>query len=404
MPVDTECFEKITLFLSACELEKIGTFSSSMNAFAVLLEQEAGTTKLVPVGVTNLVKDSVAPQWSTSFSINYHFEAIQHLVVKVFHHESSAPLPSNLNNLGLEKETLIGDARFVLSSLMCASAQKLTVQLQGSKPGKVTIRGEVQHSTRDNFVSSFAANKLSNKEGFFSTSDPFLRASRPLRFEIFDHEKTGRHVFMGLVETSVRAMVASNGTAMDVIEAEKKNKKRNYVNSGTLHATHAYIEENPTFSDVSMYGMYIYSLANVMLSGPTLFGPLINAATNRAAVTGCSQEQPRYNILLILTDGVINDLDASKAAIVAASALPVSIIIIGIGSADFSEMDALDSDKAMLSHRGVSASRDIVQFVAFRDYVALGSGKLAEQVLAEVPGQVLLYMKSKGIKANPAKA
>jgi hypothetical protein len=44
--------------------------------------------------------------------------------------------------------------------------------------GEVQIRGEVVHHTRDNLLVTFSANKLSNKEGFFGTSDPFLRASR----------------------------------------------------------------------------------------------------------------------------------------------------------------------------------------------------------------------------------
>jgi hypothetical protein len=38
-----------------------------------------------------------------------------------------------------------------------------------------------------------------------------------------------------------------------------------------------------------------------------------------------------YNILLILTDGEIHDMQATKDIIVDASELPLSIIIIGIG-------------------------------------------------------------------------
>ena len=51
-----------------------------------------------------------------------------------------------------------------------------------------------------------------------------------------------------------------------------------------------------------------------------------------------------YHILLILTDGVISDMDQTKAAIVAASSLPMSIIIVGVGGADFQMMEELDSD------------------------------------------------------------
>ena len=37
-----------------------------------------------------------------------------------------------------------------------------------------------------------------------------------------------------------------------MVEPEKAAKRgAKYLNSGTLHATYCYIEENPTFSDVS---------------------------------------------------------------------------------------------------------------------------------------------------------
>ena len=44
-----------------------------------------------------------------------------------------------------------------------------------------------------------------------------------------------------------------------------------------------------------------------------------------------------------------------------ASALPLSIIIVGIGDADFEAMDVLDGDDVRLSSRGRYAERDIVQ-------------------------------------------
>ncbi|MEQ2179967.1 Copine-3, partial [Goodea atripinnis] len=74
-----------------------------------------------------------------------------------------------------------------------------------------------------------------------------------------------------------------------------------------------------------------------------------------------------YFVLLILTDGVITDMDRTRAAIVEASRLPMSIIIVGVGGADFSAMEFLDSDdRLLLSPTGEAAARDIVQFVPFR--------------------------------------
>ena len=77
----------------------------------------------------------------------------------------------------------------------------------------------------------------------------------------------------------------------------------------------------------------------------------------------------QYFVLLIITDGVITDMDQTCAAIVEASRLPMSIIIVGVGAADFSAMEFLDSDDKLLrSPRGDVAARDIVQFVPFRDF------------------------------------
>ena len=77
-------------------------------------------------------------------------------------------------------------------------------------------------------------------------------------------------------------------------------------------------------------------------------------------------------------------MPATIAAIVAASRLPISIIIIGVGSADFSSMAALDADGKLLKSGGETAIRDVVQFVPFREYVSKGPIALAADVLAEV--------------------
>lgn len=77
----------------------------------------------------------------------------------------------------------------------------------------------------------------------------------------------------------------------------------------------------------------------------------------------------QYFVLLIITDGVITDLDETRQAIVNAAKLPMSIIIVGVGGADFSAMEFLDGDGGGLrSPSGEVAIRDIVQFVPFRQF------------------------------------
>jgi hypothetical protein len=85
--------------------------------------------------------------------------------------------------------------------------------------------------------------------------------------------------------------------------------------------------------------------------------------------------------------------DVLGRAIVAAAAAPMSIIIVGIGKSDFSSMKRLDGDGGTLRDRvGTAAPRDIVQFVPFSKYKC-SSAALAADVLAELPGQVMQYMR-----------
>lgn len=70
----------------------------------------------------------------------------------------------------------------------------------------------------------------------------------------------------------------------------------------------------------------------------------------------------------------------------------MSLIIIGIGDADFGAMKDLDGDGGYgLSVGRFSAKRDIVQFVPFNDHRG-NSTALAAEVLKELPDQICDYM------------
>ncbi|NWQ79675.1 CPNE8 protein, partial [Columbina picui] len=150
---------------------------------------------------------------------------------------------------------------------------------------------------------------------------------------------------------------------------------------------------------------YYRSLKSVQLYGPTNFAPVINHVARYAASV---KDGSQYFVLLIITDGVISDMAQTKESIVNASKLPMSIIIVGVGPAEFDAMEELDGDVVRISSRGKFAERDIVQFVPFRDYIdrsgnhVLSMARLAKDVLAEIPEQFLSYMRVRGIKPLPA--
>ncbi|XP_017412106.1 protein BONZAI 1-like isoform X1 [Vigna angularis] len=143
---------------------------------------------------------------------------------------------------------------------------------------------------------------------------------------------------------------------------------------------------------------YTSALLNVSLAGPTLFGPVISNAA-RIASQSVANGGRKYFVLLIITDGVVTDLQETKDALVKASDLPLSILIVGVGGADFKEMEILDADKGerLENSSGRLASRDIVQFVPFRD-VQSGEISVVQALLAELPTQFLTYVRSRSIQ------
>lgn len=139
-------------------------------------------------------------------------------------------------------------------------------------------------------------------------------------------------------------------------------------------------------------------LEKIQLYGPTRFSEVIHTSIEYASNAKVCQDKQQYFIVLILTDGIINDLDETVDEIVLACDLPISIIIVGIGHEDFSMMQFLDADTNPLFSKTYQCSptRDIIQFVPFREFKE-NNFMLAREVLQEIPQQVTEFMTIKKI-------
>jgi Mg-chelatase subunit ChlD len=82
---------------------------------------------------------------------------------------------------------------------------------------------------------------------------------------------------------------------------------------------------------------YKGAVHNFKFHGPTMFSEIFRMACEYAAYES-SQDKQKYLILLMLTDGDISDMQATKDEIVKACDLPLSILIIGVGNDEFSQM------------------------------------------------------------------
>ena len=139
-------------------------------------------------------------------------------------------------------------------------------------------------------------------------------------------------------------------------------------------------------------------LNNTDLFGPTYFHQIIDNLNETVKKEIQGGNFNNYNILMILTDGIIEDMDDTINSLVESSYLPISVIIVGIGDTDFTNMIILDADENPLyDDNGRKADRDLVQFVPFKDFQNDGQ-KLAEQVLEEVPRQIVEYYQHKKLQ------
>lgn len=76
--------------------------------------------------------------------------------------------------------------------------------------------------------------------------------------------------------------------------------------------------------------------------GPSKLSEIINMAIQFAL--SAENQTSNYYVLIVLTDGSIDDYNDTVDKIIEASNLPLSIVLVGLGNGDFSLLKKLDQD------------------------------------------------------------
>jgi hypothetical protein len=120
--------------------------------------------------------------------------------------------------------------------------------------------------------------------------------------------------------------------------------------------------------------------SDLLMSGPTHFGHVIQAAAWRARKYHESMSMcRRYCVLLIITDGMVDDVEETQRKLRVYKNLPLSVIILGVGRAEFKGLNTL-------CNQGTPA-----RFVEFRKHQHNPSS-MAKAALEELPRQIVDYM------------
>uniref|UniRef100_A0A3Q0QWR8 Copine 8 n=1 Tax=Amphilophus citrinellus TaxID=61819 RepID=A0A3Q0QWR8_AMPCI len=382
----------------------------------VLYTQAMGNKEWREFGRTEVIDNTLNPDFVRKFILDYFFE---------------------------ERQNLRFDLRL----------EKPLGGIPGKKCGTVIVKAEELNNCRESVMMQFCGNKLDKKD-FFGKSDPFLvfyrsnedgtftichktevvkntlnpvwqafkipvRAlcngdyDRTIKIEVYDWDRDGSHDFIGEFSTSYRELSRGqsqfnvyevscwescvlslcttgnpaqptslhymspyqlNAYAMalkavgEIIQDYDSDKMFPALGFGAKlppdgRVSHEFAlngnPQNPYCAGIDgVMEAYYQSLKSVQLYGPTNFSPVINHVARYASSV---KDGSQYFVLLIITDGVISDMAQTKESIVNASCLPMSIIIVGVGPAEFDAMVELDGDEVRISSRGRYAERDIVQ-------------------------------------------
>uniref|UniRef100_A0A8C2UVC5 Copine 4 n=1 Tax=Chinchilla lanigera TaxID=34839 RepID=A0A8C2UVC5_CHILA len=396
---------------------------------------------------TEVIRTCINPVYSKLFTVDFYFEEVQRLRFEV--HDISG------NHNGLKEADFLGGMECTLGQIV--SQRKLSKSLlkHGNTAGKssITVIAEELSGNDDYVELAFNARKLDDKD-FFSKSDPFLEIFR-MNDDATQQLVHRTEVVMNNLspawksfKVSVNSLCSGDPDRRLKVAIDFTASNGDPRNSCSLHYIHPYQpneylkalvavgeicqdydsdkmfpafgfgarippeytvshdfainfnEDNPECAGIQgVVEAYQSCLPKLQLYGPTNIAPIIQKVAKSASEETNTKEASQYFILLILTDGVITDMADTREAIVHASHLPMSVIIVGVGNADFSDMQMLDGDDGILrSPKGEPVLRDIVQFVPFRNFKHASPAALAKSVLAEVPNQVVDYYNGKGIK------
>ncbi|CAM9486288.1 unnamed protein product [Ectocarpus sp. 6 AP-2014] len=515
-------YTRLQLSISCKGLVNMDTFSKSDPFVLVKLHSPSDSNETKEIGRTEIISNSLDPNFVTIVPVTFKFEEVQTLRFEVYDVDT-AYSSSDATHIDPSKQDFQGAAECALAQVIGGRDQTWEGLLSGAKTGKggspkVVVRAEEvanSNTLAEITLGPFLRISRVSEKGppircfktevakgspprpwapieislkVLANGDPY----RPLIIEAFTWKKSGNHVLLGSCKASVNDLKSMAETGLQSLMLDKGRRAItvrsctvtpqptffgyiaggmqigftvaiDYTTSngrpsrqGSLHyhdptgrtnneyaqaiqsvggvleyfdddrrfpvygfggrpkktsrqASHCFaVNDNEKDAEVEgiagVLETYSQSLKRVELSAPTLFAPVISKVASLAASTMTKDpSQQYYTILLLITDGAIMDVEETVEAIVASSDYPFSIVIVGVGNANYASMKLLDGDDVRLVNKaGKRAGRDIVQFVPMRDFAGKSPHALAKEVLAEIPAQVIEYMENNQIPpGNP---
>uniref|UniRef100_A0A8C2FF66 Copine Vb n=1 Tax=Cyprinus carpio TaxID=7962 RepID=A0A8C2FF66_CYPCA len=252
-------------------------------SLCVLYTQGAETKQWREFGRTEVIDNTLNPDFVRKYILDYFFEEKQNL-----------PPHPHLHSIGKPSHLLPLPFDIIFTVYFRG--------IPGKNCGTIILSAEELGNCRDSATMQFCANKLDKKD-FFGKSDPFMvfyrsnedgtftichktevvkntlnpvwqpftipvRAlcngdyDRTIKVEVYDWDRDGSHDFIGEFTTSYRELARgqSQFNVYEVVNPKKKMKKKKYVNSGTVTLLSFSVESESTFLDYIKGGNFWFAV------------------------------------------------------------------------------------------------------------------------------------------------
>lgn len=355
---------------------------------------------------SNVVQDNLSPDWeeaSVEISILCGGDLDLPIMVKVFDFESDG------------KHDLMGQFETSVNGLVAASSSNSNIQLEkkGKPTGTIVVTkaelSGVQSSTMEERVATMSVSSSPSPSQPPNFVD-YVAGGCELNVTVAidftgsngDPRKPGTlHYFRpdggpNEYEKAIKSIVG-------ILAQYDSDKKFPVLGFGAKYdgvVRHAFqcgsSEEADDVSGV-LEAYHAVFKSGLIMSGPTDFTEVVQTAAARAESSLDAARQmgrQTYTILLILTDGCVSDIPATAACLEQVHDAPLSVVIVGVGNADFSGMNFLDDLRK-------PGKRDIVQFVALNQH-SRDPADLSSATLREIPDQLVGYFQKKDIQPDAA--
>ncbi|CAH8573025.1 unnamed protein product [Dicrocoelium dendriticum] len=249
----------------------------------VVVFEKSSITSWKEVGRTEVIQNTLNPDFVKKVILDYHFEEQKRLNFVVYDVDCSSDI--------LSKHDFLGNCEATLGEI--ASSGKIKKPLKNGPAdycGEIIVLAEEQTTCKDELTLDISGQTLDKKD-LFGTSDPFLAfyrinedgsrtvvyrteeikntlnpnwkriiiptrvlvngdIHRPLVISCLDWNRSGRESLIGEATTTLDELVRmfqSGSKTLNLVHPKKARRRKGYTNSGTLHLNLVKIEKVYSF-------------------------------------------------------------------------------------------------------------------------------------------------------------